>query len=279
MKLLIRNATQGLLSSLPPSFHRYLLSCYQNVPGATLPSGYNVLRDLTEGQSADEATNVNYLEKNAMVRKMFAAASEPVIFDVGANIGQTSSGFAPLFPGAKLHAFEPFAENFEHLKANTKDVRNLKTHHLALSNHDGSLTVRRDNHPLSQWNSISPTYQEELAAQGSFTEEVITLASGKTFCTTEGINEIFLLKIDTEGHEMEVLDGFGDMFANNRIQMVLIEVGFGMDEGHGNFQEINAFLVKHGLVLCTFCDTAYQKDTGVNYSNALYIHSRHFGGV
>ena len=40
-----------------------------------------------------------------------------VIFDVGANIGQTSARLAALFPDASIHAFEPVAASFAQLSA------------------------------------------------------------------------------------------------------------------------------------------------------------------
>lgn len=43
-----------------------------------------------------------------------------VIFDVGANIGQTASKFAQSFPKAKIFSFEPVTATFKQLRENTK---------------------------------------------------------------------------------------------------------------------------------------------------------------
>lgn len=273
-KLAIRKVSEGALSLLPSFFHRYFLSCYQNVPQITLNSGYQVLKSLNDAQSDDSSSSANFLANSRLVRDLFKATSNAVIFDVGANIGQTSSAFGSIFPEASLHAFEPFSENFEHLKQNTKGIINLRAHHLALSDRDGQVTVRRDHHPLSQWNSISSIYQDELAAKGSFTEEVIRMATGKSFCISEQIDSIFLLKVDTEGHELEVLMGFKDLFNKGTIKLVLIEVGFGADTAHGSFQKVNEFLNQYDMILCSFCDTDYLADGGVNYTNAFYCNSK-----
>jgi len=40
------------------------------------------------------------------------------IFDIGANIGQTSAVYANLFPEAVIYAFEPFPDPFEQLGRN-----------------------------------------------------------------------------------------------------------------------------------------------------------------
>ena len=44
-----------------------------------------------------------------------------VIFDIGANRGDTAIKYSNLFPLAKVYAFEPFAETFIKLKDNVKD--------------------------------------------------------------------------------------------------------------------------------------------------------------
>jgi FkbM family methyltransferase len=274
IKSIARSFAQGILSQLPHVFHRYLLSCYHNTPQTTLHSGYQVFNGVSDLISGEVSSSINFFAKSKLVRNIFSSIQDPIIFDVGANIGQTSSAYGSTFPNAYIHAFEPFAENFEHLKQNTSGIKNLRTHHLALSNNNGHLTVRRDHHPLSQWNSISPSYQDELIARGTYTEEAITLVTGLAFCEKEGIDSLFLLKVDTEGHEIEVLYGFAEMFAKAAIKLVLIEVGFGTDVIHGSFQEVNEFLIKHGMILCGLCDTDYLADGGVNYTNAFYCHSQ-----
>ena len=44
----------------------------------------------------------------------------PIIFDVGANVGQTIKSFRSIFPGSTIHAFEPSAEVFTELEKNAK---------------------------------------------------------------------------------------------------------------------------------------------------------------
>jgi FkbM family methyltransferase len=225
---------------------------------------------LYEASSGSFSSSPVFLAKNQLFRQIVAASPAPVIFDIGANIGQTASAYVPIFRNATIHAFEPFAENFEHLKENTKSFANVHAHRLAMSDRDSTLEVRRDHHPLSQWNSISSSYQDTLAERGQFTLESLQLERGDSFCERNGITEICLLKVDTEGHEMEVLEGFKAMFAKKGIQSVLVEVGFGADAVHGRFQEVNEFLVGHGMFLCGFYDTDFKDDGTTNYANAIY---------
>lgn len=220
-----------------------------------------------------------FIGKNEIFRRVINGSIEPVLLDIGANIGQTSCAYASLIPQARIHAFEPFRENFEQTVENTKSFSKVHAHRLAMSNRMGQMEVRRDHHPLSQWNSISSSYQDTLAERGQFSMECIELMTGDAFLAEHGIDNVALLKVDTEGHELELLEGFGKAFEQNRVHSVLIEVGFGADGIHGHFQAVNEFLTKRGMILCEFYDTDFTADASTNYSNAIYCHRLHFNDI
>jgi len=261
---------QHLLTALPEGFHHYLLSCYHNLPKVMINTGFNVLKSLNENDNDAQSSSAFFLSNSEIFRGIMTKQPYPVIFDVGANIGQTSACYATIFPNCRIHSFEPFAENYEHLLRNSGSHPNVTAHRLALSDTDGHLDVRRDNHPLSQWNSLNPEYQVILEQRGQFSTETVSLTKGDTFCELVGVSNLALLKIDTEGHEFEVLKGFERAFSRSAIQSVLLEVGFGGDSSHGKFQEVNSFLVRQGMSLCGFYDTEYTGEGNTNYTNAIY---------
>ena len=49
---------------------------------------------------------------------------------------------------------------------------------------------------------------------------------GDDFCANHGVSRIGLLKIDTEGHDVDVLAGFCGMLRDHRIEYVQIECSF-----------------------------------------------------
>jgi FkbM family methyltransferase len=276
-KTVLRGSLQKLLALLPAKINRYILSCYHNLPGVVIRTGFNVLRDLS-GKDRETKSTSSYLFANClMFQKLIRHHAVPVVFDVGANVGQTSASYAKIFAGASINAFEPFAENYAYLRGNLRDLPNVIPHHLALSDQDGSLEIRRDHHPLSQWNSLNPDYQQQLEQRGDFSFESITRMRGDTFCRQNAITELVLLKIDTEGHEIEVLRGFDSMFKRSAIHSVLVEVGFGGDVSHGSFEDVNAFLASHGMMLFGFYDTEFNHDGRISYSNAFYCHENLIG--
>lgn len=85
------------------------------------------------------------------------ASGNITIFDVGANIGQTSAEFQKQFPGSTIYAFEPFKIPFQQLQANA--APQTKCFNFALSDTiEPERKVAASNHPRCTTNSIAREY-------------------------------------------------------------------------------------------------------------------------
>lgn len=275
LKKNIRRVLQNIALGLPKGFQRYLISCIYEIPEVTIGTGYQITKNLNEGVTETISSSELFMSSNPFFKSIITASGHAPAVDVGANIGQTAAALANSIEDVKFYSLEPFQENFAHLVENTRGLKNISCHMIALSDRNGEVELRRDSHPLSQWNSVSSKYQDLLEQRGSFRMETVTLKTGKSFCESENINRLSLLKIDTEGHEMEVLKGFEPLFLEHRIDSVLVEVGFATNSTHGRFDEIYDFLSNHDFHLYGFFDTDYRPEGGVNFTNAFYVHSRH----
>jgi FkbM family methyltransferase len=194
-----------------------------------------------------------------------------MIFDVGANVGQSGLEFAKNFPEAAIHSFEPFKANFNKLVHNTQDTVAIRSHHLALSDRDGFMDVLVDNLPNSEWNGITEKRQLQMKISSDVSKETVLLSRGDSFCEVQGISCIDILKIDTEGHDLEVIEGFEGMFEKGKILSLIVEVGFLQDQNHGNFQKINSYLIGKGMQLAGFYETCFFESGKCEYTNALYL--------
>jgi len=58
-------------------------------------------------------------------KEYFKAKSVNTIFDVGANIGYMSQRFRDCFPGAVIHAFEPFPSSYSVLENTARQLKNI----------------------------------------------------------------------------------------------------------------------------------------------------------
>jgi len=128
-----------------------------------------------------------------------------VCVDIGANRGEYTVIMARHASRGHVYAFEPVDPIYERLGANVQLNRldNVTTAHKAIHRYDGMCSFfvnpYRGNSGLS---SLSPS--EYYAGEGLEEREVpcVTLD-----VALESIKKIDLLKIDVEGHEIDVLQG------------------------------------------------------------------------
>ena len=64
-----------------------------------------------------------------------------VVFDVGANIGQSCIPLAKAFHDARIYSFEPVRETYETLRSHAAPYRNIEAFNLALGAEMGSGVV------------------------------------------------------------------------------------------------------------------------------------------
>lgn len=104
--------------------------------------------------------------------------------------------------------------------------------------------------PLSETNTL--VLESNSAARHSLVEvPVDTLDS---FCAERRIQRVNLLKIDTEGYEMNVLKGSERLLKGNCVDFILAECEFFRRDGepHGDFMEISRFLLPFGFHVVSF---------------------------
>src|SRR5690606_25613275 len=80
-----------------------------------------------------------------LLLELLGQMSQPVVLDVGANIGNHTLAFATR--ATAVHAFEPIPHLFEVLSANVarNGLRQVQVHNVALSDHDGTATINMVN--------------------------------------------------------------------------------------------------------------------------------------
>ena len=141
-----------------------------------------------------------------------------VIFDVGANVGQTIEDAVWAYPKAQIYSFEPAPSSYHALAAATVHLENVQTFSAAIGAAAGSAEIT--DTPLSVQNTI-----RDGARPGAprVSVPVITIDN---FLTEHDIKKIDLLKIDTEGYELEVLAGAQDALAQQSVRLIMAECEF-----------------------------------------------------
>lgn len=194
-----------------------------------------------------------------------------LIFDVGANIGQSIKFFKRIAPRAKIHAFEPVGETFKNLSLNYGRDPDCILENFALGRRPELRTVRLFEGP-SELNSIDPA---RMNVAEDAKEEEINVRTLDEYVSASGINSIDLLKIDTEGHELCVLEGGHTSLSSGLISTIYSEVGFmKTDKQHTLFTDLNDFLESRSYHFFGLYDLSLDSwRAGDYYGNALFVRS------
>jgi FkbM family methyltransferase len=121
--------------------------------------------------------------------------------DIGAHYGYYTILVGKRHPNCKIIAFEPVPENFEILKRNValNQLKNTELHNLAISDSDG---LRKFN--VAEASDSCGFYEHPLA-------KTCKEIQVKTVCLDNFLKKTpkvpTIIKIDTEGHEVHVLQG------------------------------------------------------------------------
>ena len=139
------------------------------------------------------------------------------VIDIGAHCGATALIAARLVgPQGAVHAFEPQPVLAQMLRDSAKmnGFEQLHVHELALSDSDGKaeLFIPNDKLILASLNPVSgaTSLAVEKRRAGDFLEDL-------------NLGEIALIKIDVEGHELDVFRGAAEFLEHNRPRAILFE--------------------------------------------------------
>jgi FkbM family methyltransferase len=198
--------------------------------------------------------------------RRLTSSGRPVVFDVGANTGQSVQRFRGYFRNPEIHSFEPGEEAFEKL---TKHTQGLGGVHIA---NDGLGAVREMRTFVeNELSDMSSFLEPGEDAWGSITRRrALQLDTVDDYCNRAGIGHIDILKSDTQGYDLEVLRGASKLLRDKRIDLIYLEVIFSkMYHGSPRFDEVYAFLADYGMTLVSFYDMHYQHDL-LSWTDALF---------
>lgn len=184
------------------------------------------------------------------------------IFDVGANIGQTVEELSSVIDYGSIHAFEPVPASYAQLQAVAARHANVHCHNVALGSQPGAVQM----HAMGSAGTNSL-----LAASGADSIDV-PVETVDAFAEKHGINSIDLLKIDTEGYEVEVLLGASAMLSQGKVRFVLAECEFTLrpNEPHGDFFKIAELMLGHGYRLVATYTEGIDTATGWRWGDVLF---------
>tara|TARA_B100000427_G_scaffold327287_1_gene337688 strand:+ start:971 stop:1711 length:741 start_codon:yes stop_codon:yes gene_type:complete len=209
-------------------------------------------------------------------RTLLGNETKPIIFDIGAYIGDTIDLFKSSFPGSYIHAFEPFDESFYSLenrfgKNDEIALNNLavgdcseeKTRMYITNNRGSSSLLKPEKGANSFWDGNPLLIEKELKV-GTITID--------HYCHKNNIEKINILKIDVQGNEIKVLKGAEGMLERKRIKLIFTEISIAPNyKEQSSIDELIRLLKNYQYKIFNFFKMKHQNGRLIECDILFYI--------
>lgn len=168
------------------------------------------------------------------------------VFDVGCNVGEWSLTAVKYFAQARIHCFELSASTFRTLSANLKGP-NFVLNNMGMGDRDAQVQYK-DYGEDSKVNTllVDATYHDRKLES---LIKTATIRAGDSYCAEKGIEQIDFLKIDVEGADHLVLDGFAAMLRRQAIRVVQFEYGYTHGDAKFLMRDFYKLFEQHGYIV------------------------------
>ncbi len=210
------------------------------------------------GAGSIGASEVNTSGEKAIFRELKKRARGPyVIFDVGSNVGQFLQLTLESMEADELtvHCFEPSARAFNSLEASYSHDGRVSLNNFALGRDNGKGLLYYD----AAGSGCASLTRRDMRHLGiKFDEsETVRVVRLDDYCSTKGIDHIHVLKMDVEGHELDVLSGAREMFDAGAVDLATFEFGGCDIDTRTFFQDFWYFFREAGMNIFRITPTGY----------------------
>jgi len=185
---------------------------YQQAGGVFPPERWHALNKRLffaslHGLGVNNWENHEVSGEHVFLRSLLTGADAPVVFDVGANVGNYSQCVKDINASARVFSFEPHPGTYARLRKAGRNA-GFAAFNFGLSDKEETTTLYdRGDHP--EGSSHASLYSEVIASlhRAPCTGVEARFRTLDDTMRALDIGRIDLLKIDTEGHELAVLRG------------------------------------------------------------------------
>lgn len=207
LKRIIREQLMGK-ARFQPFFER--LSAI-SLSGMNFGSGSDV-------RSSGETEVLQYL------RRQMKDGTSPIVFDVGASIGEYAVEVLSRFETSViLYCFEPSKQAYAKLAEKLGERENAMLFNFGFGEERQNAILYSDR-PGSALGSVFKRQLSHFNIDMTGNEE-IEICRLDDFCAKNGIEHIDLLKLDVEGNELSVMNGARTLISSGAINLIQFEFG------------------------------------------------------
>lgn len=215
-----------------------------------------------------------HLKKLSKIIKNKINFKKPIVFDVGGNEGESIDFFLKLFVNSKIYSFEPETKSYRKLIKKYKNNKKINLYNFAFGNKKKKMklkiNIKSSTSTLAKINKRSKYYylKSLILNQGKnsiFTGfEKVQVDKLDNFCNKNKITNIDILKIDTEGFELSVIQGAKKTL--KKTKLLIIE--FQLNDMYLNYnsKKIDSFLKFNNFI---FIDSL--KFPFMQYEDRVYM--------
>lgn len=197
----------------------------------------------------------------------------PIIVEVGAFNGSDTRRMVAQWPKSSVYSFEPLPEIYQQLEHNMQHLSQVHCYQLALSNRVGTALFyvsERPTHPgiASQAGSLRKPKERLSRSSLLFPRTAMVQTTTLDVWAHENvITSIDLLWLDTQGHELAILEAAPIMIKN--VKVIISEVSFIESyAGQPLYEEVVAWMDCHGF---EHVGRDFENTDKTFFGNALFV--------
>jgi len=226
-----------------------------------------------------EQRNADYMESYSPDKfyKSLVGKVKPVIFDIGAHQGESVRFFKEIYPDCTIYSFEPIPENFSVLRSVAMEFgEGCITHQMGIADKEGRLPFYRQSiSHLGGFLRINNESKDSLGYASKAENEPIEIevSTIDKFCYKNRIEYIDILKIDTQGYEIGVLNGAKEILRNTTCCTVEVSL-YDFYEKSSSLYQVDKIMATEGHKLWDISNISKNpKNYRTDWVELVYVNS------
>lgn len=217
------------------------------------------------------------------IYKKYINNNKPIIFDVGAYNGKSIVRFKKILCQSAIHSFEPSSENYQLLSSNFGNEPSITLNNVAVGPEKGKIELKvnakKDTSSVFSIDQNHKWAERRCAETGVSIDkflietEIVNVVTLDEYIQNKNIERIDILKIDTQGFELGVLNGSQESIKAGIFDFIEIEILLqGIYTGaEKNILDIEKLLIPNDYKLVTISSKFNLDITKTICFDAVYV--------